>query len=347
MAANEDADSAPEQTPLTRRQIVLAAGIVFTGAILFSTKAILVKLALPLGIEPVPLLLLRMVFALPFYLGVLFWLSRSSNGQQRAPVPWVRISLLGFVGYYLASFFDFYGLKFITASLERVILYSYPTIVLLISALFAGKRVTVHQAIAVAICYAGIFVAVQFGKTDSGSSNVPLGTALIILSAITYAIYLVGSGELIPKLGVWRFTSIAMIVSTVCVIVHCIATEPIESFWSYQPKVYWYGLLMATMSTVVPSFLISEGIKRVGATNAAVIGGVGPVSTINSRLDLSGRVHDASTVHWNGMCDRGSGLHLGEYETRIRRVFSCEDCLFVKSVSGYVTPPSLTESRFV
>ena len=103
---------------------------------------------------------------------------------------------------------------------------------------------------------------------------------LIFLSAITYAIYLVGSGELIPKLGVWRFTSIAMLVSTVCVFVHCSLTEPLENLWSYPPQVYWYGLAMGTFATVVPSFLISEGIKRIGATNAAVIGGVGPVSTI-------------------------------------------------------------------
>jgi drug/metabolite transporter (DMT)-like permease len=280
MTDNDDTDPNSEHKPFTRRQIVLAAGIVFTGAVLFSAKAILVKLALPLGIEPVPLLLLRMIFALPFYVGVLVWLAWSAKDQPREPVPWLRISLLGFIGYYLASFFDFYGLKFITASLERVILYSYPTIVLLISAIFAGKRVTIHQVIAIAICYVGIFVAVRFGKTDGASANVPLGAGLIVLSALTYAIYLVGSGELIPKLGVWRFTSIAMIVSTICVIIHCAATEPLQNLWSYQPQVYWYGLLMATFATVVPSFLISEGIKRIGASNAAVIGGVGPVSTI-------------------------------------------------------------------
>jgi len=281
MVRNGEAEQGTtEQDPYSRRQVMLAGGIVFTGAVLFSMKAILVKLALPLGIEPVPLLMLRMLFALPFYVAVLVWLAWTDDGQQREPIPWVRISLLGFVGYYLASFFDFYGLKYITASLERVILYSYPTIVLLISGLFAKKRVTIHQAIAVAICYAGIFVAVRFGSAGGTSTNVPLGTALIVLSAITYAIYLVGSGELIPKMGVWRFTSIAMLVSTVCVIVHCALTEPMEHLWSYPPQVYWYGLVMGTFATVIPSFLISEGIKRIGATNAAVIGGVGPVSTI-------------------------------------------------------------------
>ncbi len=277
--------SSMDARSFSKRHIIVAGVIVFTGAVLFSTKAILVKLALPYGIEPVPLLMLRMLFAFPFYVAVLFWLSKrerkSKTDAQRQPTPWIRITALGFVGYYLASFFDFYGLKFITASLERVILYSYPTIVLLISAVFARKRVTIHQAIAVAICYIGIFVAVRFGNaTQESAANVPLGIVLIFLSAITYAIYLVGSGELIPKIGVWRFTSIAMLVSTACVIAHCLLTQQLENLWSYPAPVYWYSLAMGVFATVVPSFLISEGIKRIGATNAAVIGGVGPVSTI-------------------------------------------------------------------
>jgi drug/metabolite transporter (DMT)-like permease len=180
----------------------------------------------------------------------------------------------------LASIFDFWGLQYITAGLERVILYSYPTIVLLISALFLKKRVSRHQFTAVAICYIGIFIAVRFGSRDETSSNIVVGVVLIFLSSLTYAIYLVGSGELIPKLGVWKFTSIAMLVSTFCVIVHFGATLPINPLFCYPPEVYGYAVAMALFATVIPSFLISEGIKRVGATNAAVIGGVGPVSTI-------------------------------------------------------------------
>ena len=123
-------------------------------------------------------------------------------------------------------------------------------------------------------------MAVRFGGSAGHDSNVPLGTILIFLSAFTYAIYLVGSGELIPKMGVWRFTSIAMLVSTICVLFQFALTEPIDQLWNYPAEVYWLGLAMAVFATVVPSFLISEGIKRIGATNAAVIGGVGPVSTI-------------------------------------------------------------------
>ena len=129
-----------------------------------------------------------------------------------------------------------------------------------------------------------VLASLNFFKTanfgfDSGS-NVPLGALLIALSAITYAIYLVGSGELIPRMGVWRFTSIAMLVSTACVVLQCALTERFQKLWSYPAEVYGYAIAMAIFATVVPSFLISEGVKRVGATNAAVIGGVGPVSTI-------------------------------------------------------------------
>lgn len=274
---------------LTRWQALSAGAIVLLGAVLFSTKAIMVKLAMPYGIDPVPLLLLRMIFSLPFYAAVLSYLlwqnkqdfARGPGGiSVRGNVPWFRMVALGFVGYYLASFFDFWGLQHITAGLERVILYSYPTIVLLISAIFLRKRISVHQIVAVLICYVGIFVAVRFGERSESSGSLILGVVLIFLSSLTYAIYLVGSGELIPRIGVWRFTSIAMLVSTACVIIHFGATLPIDSLFAYPAEVYGYAFAMAVFATVIPSFLISEGIKRIGATNAAVIGGVGPVSTI-------------------------------------------------------------------
>lgn len=278
-----ETSNAPE-SKFEAGHIIASGAIVFTGAVLFSTKAILVKLALPYGVEPVPLLLLRMIFAFPFYVAVLICISRCKQKENQAisnkQTPWIRVILLGFVGYYLASYFDFLGLKFISASLERVILYAYPTIVLIISALIGKKRVTIHQFVAVAICYLGIFIAVRFGTQESTESNLVFGVILIFLSATTYAIYLVGSGQLIPQMGVWKFTSMAMLVSTGCVVIHCLFTVPLPKIASYPPEVYGYAFAMATFATVIPSFLISEGIKRIGASNAAVIGGVGPISTI-------------------------------------------------------------------
>ena len=157
----------------------------------------------------------------------------------------LKIILLGFVGYYLASYFDFVGLTFITASLERVILYAYPTIVLLISVIVFKKRINVHQIIAVVLCYAGIFVSVWFQQSDGPSDNLSLGVTLIFLSALTYAIYLVGSGQLIPKLGVWVFTSSAMIVSAVCVAIHFLVANGDVNIFGYRWQVYGYGVAMA------------------------------------------------------------------------------------------------------
>ncbi|MCL4121418.1 UNVERIFIED_CONTAM: hypothetical protein GTU68_049707 [Idotea baltica] len=240
----------------------------------------MVKLAMPYGIGPVPLLMLRMGFAVPFYAGILIWIAKCGDGSASLGKHWLSVFFLGFVGYYLASYFDFVGLVHIPASLERVILYSYPTLVLLVSLVFLKKKVTPHQWIAIALCYFGVFVAVRFGKSDAVIEHFWLGVTLIFLSALTYAVYLVGSGELIPKLGVWVFTSYAMIVSAICVTIHFGLTTDVAELTRYPWPVYAYALAMAIFSTVIPSLLISEGIKRIGASNAAIIGGVGPISTI-------------------------------------------------------------------
>ena len=262
----------------------LAGGvIVLLGAVLFSTKAVMVKLALPYGIDAVSLLLLRMLFALPIYVFIAVWLRYwSNNSINRIPItPHLpQLITLGLVGYYLASYFDFAGLEYIPASLERVILYLYPTIVLLISAFYLKKPVSLHQWIAIALCYAGVWIAIRFGNQTAVPHNYWWGVCLIFLSATTYAIYLVGSGELIPKLGVWVFTCYAMIVSSICVCIHFLLTVKLSTLAEHPWQVYAYSLAMAIFATVIPSFLISAGIKRIGAGNAAIIGGVGPVSTI-------------------------------------------------------------------
>ena len=256
---------------------------ILLGAVLFSTKAVMVKLALPYGIDAVSLLLLRMLFALPFYVAIALWLRyRATNSANRIPiVPHLpHLIALGTVGYYLASYFDFAGLEFIPASLERVILYLYPTIVLLISGFYLKKPISLHQWIAIALCYAGVWIAIRFGVQTTDQKNYWWGVGLIFLSATTYAIYLVGSGELIPKLGVWVFTCYAMIVSSICVCMHFLLTIEPSTLLDYPWQVYAYGTAMAFFATVIPSFLISAGIKRIGASNAAIIGGIGPVSTI-------------------------------------------------------------------
>ena len=182
----------------------------------------MVKLAMRYDVDAITLLLIRLIFALPFFVAVLVWIkvvrkrtertensvrsNDSDSTRETEPLSRLRdhlpqIFLLGFIGYYLASYFDFAGLSYITASLERVILYSYPTIVLLITAIVFKKKITIHQVIAVVLCYVGIFVAVWFGQSGEQNENIMLGAGLIFLSAVTYAIYLVGSGQLIPRLA--------------------------------------------------------------------------------------------------------------------------------------------------
>ena len=268
---------------MTSTDRFLGGASILLGAVLFSTKAVMVKLALPYGIDAVSLLLLRMLIALPIYIAIAVWLRYRSNNpvNQVSIMPYLpQLVALGMVGYYLASYFDFTGLEYIPASLERVILYLYPTIVLLISALYLKKTVTLHQWIAIALCYAGVWVAIRFGTQQAVLENYWWGVGLIFLSATTYAIYLVGSGELIPKLGVWVFTCYAMIVSSICVCVHFLLTVQPSTLLGYRWPVYAYGVAMAIFATVIPSFAISAGIKRIGASNAAIIGGIGPISTI-------------------------------------------------------------------
>ena len=261
----------------------MASAIVLLGAIMFSTKAILVKLALPYGVDPVSLLALRMIFALPIYLVMLPAIHRREVPSKPLRPEFPKIVFLGIIGYYLASYFDFSGLAFIGASLERVILYLYPTMVLLISAVVLRKRIQVQQWVAIALCYIGVAVAVSLGEANLYGPNHTLGVVLVFLSAFTYAIYLVGSGQLIPVVGVWRFTCYAMIVSSVCVIAHFLVANPVHDWKNLLElpwQVYTCGAAMAVFATVIPSMLISEGIKRIGASNAAIIGGVGPISTI-------------------------------------------------------------------
>ena len=256
----------------------LGAIIAITGIVMFSAKAVMVKLGYRHETDTVTLLLLRMIFALPFYLVVAV---RETKKKGVYKPSWKDIGIvigLGFIGYYLASFFDFYGLQFISASLERLILFIYPTLVIIISVSFLRKKATKIQVIAILIAYLGIFIAFA-DDLSFESDKLWIGVVSIFLSALTYAFYLVGSGEMIPKLGAVRFTAYAMTVSCIMVIFHYLATNTFEVL--HQPwQVYALGIGMAMISTVIPSFLISEAIRRLGASNFAIYGSIGPISTI-------------------------------------------------------------------
>ncbi|MGD1947613.1 MAG: DMT family transporter [Croceivirga sp.] len=247
------------------------------GVVLFSTKAVLVKLAYRYEVDTLELLLFRMLFSLPFYIVILFLIPRKEQLKVTLQdLMW--IFLFGFLGYYLASYFDFLGLHYIKAGLERIILFVYPTIVVLLGYLFFKEQLTRTQTIAIVITYVGVLITF-WSEVDFSGSKTMWGGFLVFLSAITYALYLVGSGWLIPKYGVLRFTCYAMMVSTFCVVVHYSAQGDWQ-LWNFPSDLYVYAILMAIVSTLIPSFLVSEAIKRLGASNFSILGSLGPVSTI-------------------------------------------------------------------
>lgn len=249
------------------------------GILFFSTKAVFVKLAYAYGISSVPLLALRMVFSLPFYIASMIILGGKSNPTSRKDLSW--IFLFGFMGYYLASYLDFQGLQYIKASVERLILFIYPSLVLLLSALFLKQKATRIQVVALTISYVGIlFVFVP--EVEAGDQkNTLLGGLLVFLSGLSYAGYLVGSGWLIPKIGATRFTTYCMMVSCSIVILHyLIQGGSFEEITAYPYQVYVIALIMAVISTVVPSYLISLAIKELGANQFAIFASLGPISTI-------------------------------------------------------------------
>ena len=251
------------------------------GIVMFSSKAVMVKLTYQYNVDAISVLFLRMLFSFPFYIIIAIFFTRKLHKIKSTKITqkdyyWVII--FGVLGYYLASYFDFVGLTYIKASLERIILFLYPTIVLLLNQIFLKKRITRPQAFAIVITYIGIIIAFWEDVNVSGSKAY-LGVFFVLLSAVTYASYLVGSGWLIPKFGVLRFTSYAMIVSCVCVFVHYGFTYDIDIF-GFAWQVYLLGFLIAVIATVVPSFLVSQSIKMISSSNFAVVAGIGPISTI-------------------------------------------------------------------
>ena len=258
------------------------------GAIAFSGKAIIVKLAYRHGVDAVTLIMLRMVFALPLFVALALWAGRGKPALWSLPRrDWIAVVGLGFSGYYLASFLDFMGLAYVSASFERLILYLNPTIVLLLGWLLFKRRVTGKQLIALAVSYSG--VALVFGQElHIQGANVLLGAALVFGSAISYAIYLAFSGEEVRRLGALRLTGLATTVACLLCIGQFIVLRPLSSVLVIAPEVLWLSVLNATACTFAPVLMVMMAIERVGATLAAQMGMIGPMSTILMGVVLLG-----------------------------------------------------------
>lgn len=254
-------------------------GVVFAilGVVLFSAKAIMVKLAYQYDVDTVTLLFFRMMFALPFYVVIAIW-KKPLHPSAIKSKDYFWLVFFGLVGYYLASLFDFEGLQYLKAGLERIILFIYPTIVVLLSWLFFKKKISKKQTLAILITYLGILI-VFWNEIGVKEDDIYWGGLLIFLSALTYAMYLVGSGWLIPKFGSITFTAYAMIVSTICIVIHYIFIAD-SNLFEYPMEVYLLGLAMAIFSTLIPSFLVSAAIERLGAATFSIFGSLGPISTI-------------------------------------------------------------------
>jgi drug/metabolite transporter (DMT)-like permease len=247
------------------------------GAIAFSGKAIIVKLAYRHGVDAVTLIMLRMVFALPLFLLLSWWAGRGRPALTRR--DWIVILGLGFSGYYLASFLDFAGLAYIRASFERLILYLNPTIVLFLGWLLFRRRVTGRQLLALAVSYAGVLLV--FGQElQLQGTHVLLGAALVFGSAISYALYLVYSGEEVKRLGALRLTGLATTVACLLCIAQFLVLRPVGSLATLAPEVLWLSVLNATACTFAPVLMVMMAIERIGATMAAQTGMIGPMSTI-------------------------------------------------------------------
>ncbi|HTR29924.1 MAG TPA: DMT family transporter [Puia sp.] len=267
----------------------VAAGflISFTGAVLFSTKAILVKLAFRnTQADGVTLLALRMLLSLPFYLLTALWGSRQSGNVRMKPAQWAWVIGLGLLGYYLSSLFDFIGLQYISAGLERLILFLYPSFAVLINSMLFGQRISRAQALALVLSYTGIGIA-YFGelRIDTGNPHFYWGSFLIFLCSITYACYLSGAGRMVPVLGAAKFTTYSMLTATIGVLTHFFVRQAIGGHAPLPTgpgsgQLWGYGLALALLATVIPSFMMSAGMRRIGANNAAIVTSVGPVSTI-------------------------------------------------------------------
>ena len=247
------------------------------GAIAFSGKAIVVKLAYRHGVDAATLLMYRMLMALPLFVLMAWWGARGRPALTRP--EWLAVAGLGFCGYYLASMLDFMGLQYISASLERLILYLTPTAVLLLGWALRGRAITAGHLLATAVSYAGALLVFGLELRVVPGAATAWGALLVLLSTLSYAAYLFYSGEFVQRLGALRLVGLASVVASACCIAQFLLLHPPEAARVPAPVV-WLSLLNATVCTAAPVLLVMMGVERLGASLAAQVGMIGPLSTI-------------------------------------------------------------------
>ncbi|MDY6482204.1 DMT family transporter [Acinetobacter faecalis] len=284
---------------LTKTQV----GSIFavTAAFLFSTKAIFIKQAYELSplVDGTVLMALRMLSALPFFL-LLAWFNRANNKNIVAK-DWGILVVAGLIGYYLSSWLDFAGLMHISASLERIILFLYPTLTVIATSFIYKKPLNAYSIFAIALSYGGtVIVMLQEQSNVPHEGNFWLGVSLVFASAISFAAYLLLTPRLINKFGSWNFSGLALSIACIGMLTHyCIATpNPIGLLVALPSSVIWYGIALGLLVTVLPTILVAESIARLGAAQTAMIASIGPILTIILATLLLGET--LNTIQWFG-----------------------------------------------
>lgn len=259
--------------------LALGAWMVLTGAIFSSSKAVIIKLAYEFHINAVSLLTLRMIISLPVFLILGIWAIYRKPMKLRVS-DWGQLFVVGLLGYYLAALFDFIGLQYITAGLERLILFSYPALVVLLARVIWKRPITVNQWIALGLTYLGILLALNGNIVIPEPSILWTGAFWVFLCALAFALHLLGSQHLIPRMGVMMFSSWAMVFASLGVFTHALVNVESVQLFGHPPEVYQLSGLLAVITTILPPYLMSGGIARLGVGNAAILGSIGPISTL-------------------------------------------------------------------
>src|SRR5512143_2662468 len=283
------------------RDVFLGVVFALLAAVGFSAKAILVKLAYLDHVDAVTLLALRMVFSVPFFIGIALW-ARRQHADPLNTHDRLLVLGLGLIGYYCSSFLDFLGLQYISAGLERLILFLYPTMTVLLTALLYRRAIGRKVVAALVLCYAGITL-VFLHDVGAKEGGIVLGASLVFASTLSYSIYLVGAGHAIRRIGTMRFTAYAMGVASAASLLQFVVMRPL-SVLDLPLRVYELSIAMAVFSTVLPVFLLSFAIRRIGSGSASLIGSIGPVSTIYMAYVILGE-----SLSWLQIA--GSALALG------------------------------------
>lgn len=283
-----------------RSQVLFGSICVLMSAFLFAIKAIFIKKAygLDASLTATTLLALRMASALPFFLLIIYFSPKPL--EKTTKHDWAILLIAGLVGYYLASILDFIGLTYISASLERIILFLYPTLTVLMMAVLYKRPIHMRVILAIIISYGGTLTVMLGEGAQTNPSGVWLGSLLVFAGGFAYAMYLVMTPTLIRRFGSWRFTGLAMSVACIASLIHYFIVQPlpIVHLTTLTPTIIGYGVALGIFSTVLPATFLMQGIARVGPAQAAMISAGGPIFTVVLAVIFLGE--SLSWVQWIG-----------------------------------------------